>query len=283
VNTVIVPTDPGAPPDPAALPPEWSAWAEEPGKTVRVEDEGAVLGEVHAVMVGRTEAWFEGLRVQPAARGRGIGRRLIAAAEALVRAHGAMVVRTAVPARDYAALAVAERTGFARHSQAVVLTAEIPGGPPEPEGPHEARVLPATARETAALTTVLAASAPVEAWRGLVPLGWRFRRLVPEMVRGLIKDGRLLRAGDRQDRGAAVGAAVFGIWDADVVISVLTGPAPHQQALFDEALGRAPEGGARRVVLFAPDAAVTGGLRGTFAPHAWCPDGLVIVEKALVS
>ncbi|MDR7418443.1 MAG: GNAT family N-acetyltransferase [Armatimonadota bacterium] len=281
MNTVVVPTEPGAPHDPAALPPEWSAWAEEPGKTVRIEDGGAVLGVLHAVMVGRTEAWFEGLWVQPGARGRGVGRRLIAEAEALVRGHGAMVVRTAVPAREYAALAVAERTGFARHSQAVVLTAEIPGGPPEV--PYEARVLPATSRETAAITDALAASAPLEAWRGLVPLGWRFRRLVPEMVRGLIKDDRVLRAGDREDRGPVLGAAIFGVWDADLVISVLAGPPPHEQALFGEALGRGQEAGARRVVVFAPDASVADRLRVALTPHAWCPDGLVIVEKALVS
>jgi hypothetical protein len=98
------------------------------------------------------------------------------------------------------------------------------------------------------------------------------------MVRGLIKDGRVLRSGDGPD-----GAAVFGIWDDDVVISVLAGPPPHRLALLGEVLGRAKDAGAGRVVMFAPDAADADGLRVAFAPHAWCPDGLVIVEKPLVS
>jgi GNAT superfamily N-acetyltransferase len=274
MRIAIGPITPGATPDPAALPAEWSAWSEEPGRAVRVEEDGDLLGIIHAVVVGQTEAWVEGLWVKPAARGRGVGRRLIAEAIALVRGYGATVVRTAVPARDYGALAVAERTGFARHCEAVVLVAEMPEGPIDI--PYEAQVSAATVKETATVTRLLEETPALREWRGLVPLGWRFRRLAPELVKGLIKDGRALRAGD-----GPVGAALCAVRNEWAVISVMVGPPAHRQALFGVIVEEAHRAGARRVALFAPDAGGAAGLRAAFAPHPWCPDGLVIVQRTL--
>lgn len=274
MKTAIGPITPGASPDPSALPAEWSAWSEEPGRVVRVEEDGDLLGVIHAVVVGQTEAWFEGLWVKPAARGRGVGRRLIAEAMSLVRGHGATVVRTAVPARDYGALAVAERTGFARHCEALVLVAEMPGGPIDL--PYEAPVSAATVKETAAVTRLLEETPALRAWHGLVPLGWRFRRLVPDLVKGLIKDGRALWAGR-----PAEGAVLCGTRDEWAVISVLAGPPAHRRALFGAVVEKARLAGASRVALFAPDAGTAAGLSASFAPHPWCPDGLVIAQKSL--
>lgn len=273
MKTVVVPIE-AAPPDTAALPPEWAAWSEEPGRAVRIEEDGAVLGVVHAAVVGRAEAWFEGLWVRPSARGRGIGGRLVAEAESLVRGHGAAVARTAVPARDYGALAVAERAGYVRHSEAAVLVGPIPAGPVEAS--YEAPVRAARVEETAVATRLLAGSAPLAAWRGLLPLGWRFRRLVPELVRGLIKDRRVLLSGREPE-----GVALFAVRGGDVVLSTLAGAASHREALFGSAVGRARAEGASRIALFSPDARGGEDLRATLVPHPWCPDGLVLVEKAL--
>ena len=86
--------------DPAALPCEWSEWAEEPGQRVTITDNGQTLGVLHFVVVGQVEGWLEGLRVQPAARGRGVGRRLVEEAEDALRGYGVSAVRTAIPSRD---------------------------------------------------------------------------------------------------------------------------------------------------------------------------------------
>jgi GNAT superfamily N-acetyltransferase len=274
MKTVIGAITGATTPDVSALPAEWAAWAEEPGRAVRIEEEGVLLGVVHVIMVGRDEAWFEGLWVRPSARGRGVGRRLIGDADALARGHGVAVVRTVVPAHEYGALAVAERTGFSRHSETSVLLAGIPTGPLDI--PYDAPTGPAAPKDTARITGVLAAAPHLAGWQGLIPLGWRFRRLVPELVRGLIRDGRVRLAG-----GEPEGAALVAIRDQDVVISALTGQPAQRAALFGDALGRGRASGARRVALFAPDVDAAAGLRVPFTPHPWCPDGLVIVEKSL--
>lgn len=277
MKTVIAQlTDAAVGPDPLAMPAEWAQWAEEPGRAVRVEDDGEVLGTLHAVIVGRDEAWVEGLWVRPSARGRGVGRRLVAEAEALVRGYGATIVRTAVPAREYGALAVAERTGFARHSEASVLMADIPSGPMDL--PYEAPVAPARPVDARAVMSLFEAAPHVTGWRGLVPLGWRFRRLIPELLLGLIKDARVLCAGETVEA-----AACFAVRGDTVVISMLAGPPAHRQALFGAIAERARSAGGRRIALFTSDAAVTAGIRATFAPHPWCPDGLVVVEKTLTA
>ncbi|MGQ0567945.1 MAG: GNAT family N-acetyltransferase [Armatimonadota bacterium] len=276
MKTVIVPLDDAAPSDQAALPDEWAEWAEEPGQIVRIEEDGSLLGMLHAVIVGRGEAWFEGLWVRPSARGRGVGRRLVAEAEALIRGYGATTVRTAVPARDYGALAVAERTGFVRYSEAAVLVAEIRPGPLD--SPYEAPVVPATTGDARAIMKAIERSPHLVGWRSLIPLGWRFRRSVPELLGGLIKDGRVLRAGE-----GAEGIACFGTRGDWAIISILTGPAAHRLALFGAVAERARESGAQRIALFAADPRASDGLRASFVPHPWCPDDLVIVEKTLTT
>ncbi|MDR7518671.1 MAG: GNAT family N-acetyltransferase [Armatimonadota bacterium] len=260
----------------SAVPAEWASWAEEPGRAVRIGEGGEVLGEVHAVIVGRAEAWFEGLWVQPGARGRGLGRRLIAEAEGLVRRYGADTVRAAVPARDDDALAVAERTGFVRSCEAAVLVAQIPHRPLDV--PPEVPVAPAGPGETGAMVALLQASPQIRAWRGLAPLGWRFRRVVPELVRGLIRDRRVLRAGD-----PAEGIAWRAVRGSTVVISVLSGPPAHRRALFGTVVEGARRAGATHVALFGSDPRAADDLRIPFAAHPWCPDGLVIVEKHLTT
>lgn len=274
MKTVVAPVGEVATPDASALPAEWQDWAEEPGRVVALQDGGETVGVVHVAVVGRGEAWLEGLWVRPAARGGGVGHRLVAEAEALARRHGATLVRTAVPARDYAALAVAERSGFARLCEAVVLVADLSASPMEM--PYDAPVRAVPPEAAAALAQMLLAAPDLSGWRGLVPLGWRFRRIVPELVRGLAKDRRALRAGTDGE-----GAALFALRGAAAVISALVGPPQHRQALLAEIAARAAAAGGRRIALFAPGAEAAEGLRAAFVPHPWCPDGLVVVEKTV--
>ncbi|MBI3998198.1 MAG: GNAT family N-acetyltransferase [Armatimonadetes bacterium] len=274
MKTVISRLAESAPPDPAALPVEWAEWAEEPGQSMSVEEAGRTLGSLHIVIVGRDEAWLEGLWVQPSARGRGVARRLVEEGERIAQGYGVTIVRTAVPSRDYAAMAVAEGMGFRRLAEASVVLAEIQAGPIDL--PYEAQVVPARLSDVAAFVALLEASPTMAAWRRLVPLGWRFRQLVPELIRGLIKDDRVLRSGERVE-----GVVVFAAHGEAAVVSLLDGPRAHRQALYGAVAERARAEGARRIALFAPDAEVWKGIRGVFVPHPWCPDGLVVVEKRL--
>ncbi|MDR7522397.1 MAG: GNAT family N-acetyltransferase [Armatimonadota bacterium] len=276
MRTVVAPLVDAVPADRSAVPAEWASWAEEPGRAVRIEEGGEVLGMVHAVIVGRTEGWFEGLWVRPQARRQGLGRRLIAEAEDFVRRYGVDTVRAAVPARDDVALAAAERAGFVRVCEAAVLVAQIPHRPLDPAS--GVPVGPAGPGETGAMVALLQASSQIRAWRGLAPLGWRFRRVVPELVRGLIRDRRVLRAGD-----PAWGIAWCALRGSAAVILVLSGPSPHRLALFGAVVEAARHAGAVCVALFASDPRAADDLGIPFAAHPWCPDGLVIVEKHLTA
>ncbi len=169
MQTVIAPLRDAPPADPHALPAEWASWAEEPGHLVSVEEDGQILGRVHVVIVGRDEAWLEGLWVAPSARGRGVARRLVAAAEEVARRYGTGIARTAVPRHDYVAAVVAEHAGFQRACDAVVLVTGVPAGPLE--SPFEAPVVPAGEADVPTLIAVLGATPVLAAWRGLVPLG----------------------------------------------------------------------------------------------------------------
>src|SRR5436309_1593020 len=92
----------------AAGPDEWDQWSEEPGHDLVALINGRVVGGVHVSLVSRSEAWLENLRVLPDAQGRGIAAQLVKEGEAVARRYGAGMARTAIPAHDYAAQAVAE-------------------------------------------------------------------------------------------------------------------------------------------------------------------------------
>ncbi len=267
----------------AAAPEEWQAWAEEPGHDLVAQDDGRVVGGIHVSIVSRGEAWLEHLRVHPDAWGRGIAAQLVRDAEGVVRHYGASLVRTAVPAHEYAAQAVAERGGYRPVLRCVVVRAPLPAGPAHI--PYDAPLeVPVPAR-SADLLRFLESTAALDAWQRLVPLGWRFRRLVPDLVRGLFKDRRAIVAlQPGAASGAAQAAALFALRDEAAVISLLSGSPSGLQAVFGAVTEEARAGGASHVVIFTPDAHSLEplGVRD-WAPHAWCPDGLVVVEKHLAS
>jgi len=113
----------------AAGPDEWDQWSEEPGHDLVALIDGRVVGGVHVSLVSRSEAWLENLRVLPDAQGRGIAAQLVKEAEAVARRYGAAMARTAIPAHEYAAQAVAERGGYKPSLRCVVVEAPLPSGP----------------------------------------------------------------------------------------------------------------------------------------------------------
>jgi GNAT superfamily N-acetyltransferase len=265
-----------------AAPREWRDWAEEPGHDLAALDGGRVVGGIHVSIVGRTEAWLEALRVHPDAQGRGVAGRLVKEGEHLARHYGAAVVRTAIPAHDYSAVAVAERAGFKIVARAAVLETDVSTAPAHI--PYDAPVETPRPETAPALTAFLEQTATVAAWERLVPLGWRFRRLLPELVRGLAKDRRAAVALQAERAETPQAAALFAAHDDAAVVSVLDGAAPGMQALFGEIAEAALERGASRVLVFTHDPAVLRQLGAReWRPHPWCPDGLMIVEKRVAS
>ncbi|OLC28733.1 MAG: hypothetical protein AUH31_08285 [Armatimonadetes bacterium 13_1_40CM_64_14] len=267
----------------ASAPAEWEAWAEEPGVDLVAHEDGRIVGGVHVSMVSRTEAWVECLRVHPEAQGRGIAAQLVKGAEGVARQYGASVARTAVPAHEYAAQAVAERVGYRSVLRCTVVRAPLPSGPARI--PYDAPVEVPAAAHSAEVLRFLEATPALAAWQQLVPLGWRFRRLVPELVTGLVKDRRALTALQPSASGSVLQAAALYAWhDEGAVISLSWGSPSGLQAVFgaltDEARGRRTF----HVVIFTPDVRSLESLDvREWTPHAWCPEGLIVVEKNLAT
>lgn len=254
-----------------AAPEEWQAWSEEPGAELVAVDDGRVVGGIHVSMVGRAEAWMENLRVDPQARGRGIGSRLIQEAEAVARRYGAAAMRAGVPSHAHAARAVVERAGYRPLARCAVVSAPASGLPPD----LTAEVLPPAG--AADVMRLAGSSRVLAAWAGLIPLGWRFRRLVPELVRGLARDGRVVVA--RRPEGAEAAVAVYARRGDVAVLSWVEGPPDGQQAAVGRVVERARPA---RLVAFTPDPALLA-FAARWSPHPWCPDGLVVVHRSLAS
>jgi GNAT superfamily N-acetyltransferase len=267
----------------ASAPAEWEAWAEEPGVDLVAHEDGRVVGGIHVSMVSRSEAWLECLRVHPEAQGRGIAAQLVLDAEGVARHYGASVARTAVPAHEYAAQAVAERVGYRSVLRCSVVQAPLPAGPPRI--PYDAPVEVPTAPHNAELLRFVESTATLVAWQRLIPLGWRFRRLVPELVTGLVKDRRVFTAlQPGAKRNVVQAAALFAWHDENAVLSLIGGSPSGLQAVFGALTEEAHARGTSHAVIFTPDVRSLEPLDiRAWTPHVWCPEGLIVVEKNLAS
>jgi len=104
-------------------------------------------------------------------------------------------------------------------------------------------------------------------------------------VRGLLMDRRALAALHPGAQVPAVqAAAVFAVRQDAAVVSVIDGTPPGMQAVFGAVVEAARAREATRTALLAPDlrSLEVLGVR-SWAPHPWCPEGLVVVEKSLAS
>lgn len=271
----------------AAAPEEWESWREEPGHELVAYEGSRVVGGIHISLVGRAEGWLENLRVHPEFQGRGIATQLVKEAEQTARRYGAAVARTAIPLHDYAGQAVAERGGFRRVLRCVVVETPVVPGPAHV--PYDAPVDWPGLDRAADLLRFFERTPTVQSWERLVPLGWRFRRIAIELVTGLIKDQRAVTAMrlDTLGPGARTepqAAALFALHSDAVVVSMLDGAPSGMQAAYGSVVERAQAYGAERVVVFAPDRTSLRPLDvRDWAPHPWCPEGLIVVEKKLAS
>lgn len=265
-----------------AAPPEWQEWSEEPGHDLVAADGGRAVGGIHVSIVSQTEAWMEAIRVHPDAQGRGIAGQLVREAERVARHYGAAVMRTAIPGHDYGALAVAERAGYRQALRCAVVETDVPPGPAHV--PYDAPVELPRPEQMPAVLRFLEGTPALAAWDRLMPLGWRFRRLIPELVRGLIKDRRAALALRPERADDPQAAALFARADDAVIVSLIDGAPPGMQAVFGEVVEQAQERSSKRIVVFTPgpDSLAPLGVR-EWRPHPWAHDGLVIVAKNLAS
>ena len=120
------------------LPRVFDVWLADPqGRFFVAELHGQVIGAAKISRLAEGEWWLQGLRVDPAFQGQGIGRALHHFLTNQVRQHGAGEVRFSTASVNVAVHRLAAETGFRRELVCVLLHAAALGAPP-----HGWRVLP---------------------------------------------------------------------------------------------------------------------------------------------
>ncbi len=100
----------------------WDAWLADPRGALLVAVErgsGRPVGVVHVRMASDDEVWMEGIRVDPDARRRGIGRLLSTAALAAARERGAKVARLMISRANTVSQQLAAGFGYAKVAEMV--------------------------------------------------------------------------------------------------------------------------------------------------------------------
>lgn len=175
------------------IPYVWDRWLTDPNGAIIVAAlEGRAVGMVHVQMLSATEAWLEGIRVDPALRRRGVGRALTARALDISRERGAQVARMFIDGDNIASQQMASGLGFTRIAAFAMFYAPAAGTDEEPE------VLPAgfTLRtpgpaDLPRLWSFLQASNLVPLNGGLIVQAWRARALTAGILEQRLDAGEI--------------------------------------------------------------------------------------------
>ncbi len=145
----------------------WDEWLHDPHTALVVgtlDDQPIALA--HIVIDGE-QSWLEGVRIDPAQRGRGFGQRLVQGCAEIARQQGATVMRLLTNRDNRAMIQLITRLGFAHCFDATWYSAPALDGPP-PE--------PLATRDADELLRDLDAAPVLRETGGLYADGWMFLR-----------------------------------------------------------------------------------------------------------
>lgn len=109
----------------------WDEWLNDPtGLLLVALYDGQPVGIVHVRMLSETDAWQEGMRVDPAHRRRGIARQLSLEASAEAMRRGATTVRLLTESTNVASIYMVEQAHFRRVGVFTPYTAAPVAGAP---------------------------------------------------------------------------------------------------------------------------------------------------------
>lgn len=162
-------------------------WLEREDTFVAVaeRDDGRPIALGAVRMLSPTEAWYSAARVHPALRGRGIAAHVSGALRTWAREQGAIVGRLLVEDWNEVAIRHVEKTGPRRAASVVRCTKPVGDASPSPDGnggrrlPSKLRARPAGSTEAQPAYASWSVGELGRAARGLIGIGWAFRRLTP--------------------------------------------------------------------------------------------------------
>ncbi|MBM3134001.1 MAG: GNAT family N-acetyltransferase [Chloroflexi bacterium] len=158
----------------------WNRWLRNRhGQMFVATADGQPVSVARVALQSRTEAWFEGMRVDPHFRRQGIAVQVQQACLAYARQQGCRVARLATGAENYTSQHLTEQGGFRRvaafqHHLAPASAETVAG------------VRPATAADLPAILNLWRASAARPAAANLVPHGWSWQEMKEARLRRIV-------------------------------------------------------------------------------------------------
>jgi GNAT superfamily N-acetyltransferase len=161
----------------------WDEWLDDPHTwlVVGTLDEQPIA-LAHIVIDGE-QSWLEGVRIDPARRGRGFGQRLVQGCAEIARQQGATVMRLLTNRDNRAMIQLITRIGFAHCFDAAWHSAPPLDGPPP---------MPLTTRDADDLLRDLAAAPVLRETGGLYADGWMFLRPSAARLRRYLAAGQIV-------------------------------------------------------------------------------------------
>jgi L-amino acid N-acyltransferase YncA len=213
--------------------------------------DGQPVSVVRVALQSRTEAWFEGMRVEPNYRRQGIAVQVQQACLAYAREQGRRLARLATGADNYASQRLTEQGGFRR-----VATFRHYLAPASTETVADVR--PATAADLPAIITLWRASAARQAAAGLIPHGWSWQEMAEARLRRIVarppKAHRATSALVASTAGEVSGFALFRTRYGELLeINWLEGLEGAMRQLTQAGRAVAQERGLSEAASFAPD------------------------------
>lgn len=148
---------------------EWLADAE--GDVICAVLDGRVVGFARRTWLAPGLAWFEGIRTDPAHRGRGIGRAITEYLVDRARAAGAIRIILSTYIDNKASIHIIESYGFERVATFVYRERPADAPSPDPDVGADPQIAPVSEEET---TEYVAGSSFLQLAKRRFPRGWRF-------------------------------------------------------------------------------------------------------------
>ena len=211
------------------LPYVWDLWLKDRrGRVFVVEVGGVPVGMNRVAFLEDGSAWFEGARVHPDFRGRGLATMLGENAVRVAEGRGVKVFRLTSGSTNRAAHRQIARIGFDETSRFSVYRPPKGYRPPKRKGAERA-----TTEDVAEVVELIARSAECRLGKGVFWHDYKAAALTPEVVRMLVREGAVWKYG----QAVAVtreGGEGGGAWEEYCFVG---GPVADALRLLDSVMG----------------------------------------------
>jgi len=210
------------------LPEVWEQWlADEKGQFLVATQDDVPVGVAKVTLLTPSEAWLEGLRVDPQHRHAGLGWQFQTACLEVARRSGADVARLATGSKNLAVHKMAERSGMRRVAAAWPLEARALASA---EGITS--LSPLAMGDWRQASTRILQGSTLAALHGLYGAGWTWQAMTADKLRAHLQRGEVLALRE----GEAESAAVAITLDPDPInkslpVAYVDGSAPRAQDL----------------------------------------------------